>query len=331
MSIKLLKPSKLRKGSTIGLIAPSYPFPDEGPHDYYNWYLKGKKEIEDMGFFLKESKHLRSKKWWFAGTAEERVSDIHDMFADPEVDAIIAHDGGYSAIALLELLDYELINKNPKPLLGFSDITMLHLALYTQTGLVGFHTELLNYSLGRMWNVSQPQHKEYSRTLLSHALTSTESLGIIKPLTQWECWREGRAEGTLFGGALSLVSTLVGTPYFPKIEELKGAILFFEMDDAPTYRLQRCLYQLKYSGLLDGISGMIVGKLHNIKPTGWEGMDRPTPREVIMDVVKEYSFPVLGEVDFGHESINIPMPIGIKARIDAEKLEFEHLESAVNT
>ncbi len=331
MSIQLLKPSKLNKGDTIGLIAPSYPFPDEGPHDYYDWYLKGKKEIEDMGFHLKESKHLRSKKWWFAGTAEERASDIHDMFLDPEVKAIIAHDGGYSAIALLELLDYSLIKKNPKPLLGFSDITMLHLALYTQTGLGGFHTELLNYSLGRIWNVSQPQNKEYSRNLLLQALTSTESLGIIKPLTQWERWREGIAEGTLIGGALSLVSSLVGTPYFPKIEELKGAILFFEMDDAPTYRLQRCLYQLKYSGLLNVISGMIVGKLHNIMPTGWEGMERPTSKEVIMDVVKEYSFPVLGEVDFGHESINIPMPIGIKVKLNAGDLYFEHLESAVTS
>ena len=126
----ILKPLKLQKGDTFGIVAPSYPFPDKGSHDYYQWYLKGKNEVENMGFVLKESNNLHKKKWWFAGTAKERASDINDMFADSEVKAIIAHDGGYSAIAILEHLDYELIKNNPKPLLGFSDITNLHSALY---------------------------------------------------------------------------------------------------------------------------------------------------------------------------------------------------------
>ena len=101
------------------------------------------------------------------------------------------------------------------------------------------------------------------------------------------------------------------------------------MDDAKTYRLQRCLYQLKYAGIFDVISGMIIGKLHNIMPTGWVGMEQPTYKEVILDVLKDHNFPILAEVDFGHESINIPMPIGIKARIDTSALEFEQLEGAV--
>lgn len=328
-SNNLIKGSRLNKRDTIGVIAPSYPFPMEGKNDYYDWYLKGKNELESMGFLLKESKNLRKEKWWFAGTAEERAEDINSMFADPEVKAIIAHDGGYSAIATLEYLDYDLIKKNPKPLLGFSDITILHTAIYTKTAMVGFHTELLNYSLGRIWNVDKPEHKEYSKSLLQSALTSAKPLGEIKPLTQWTCWRSGTAEGKLFGGALSLVSALVGTSYFPKKDDLRGAVLFFEMDDAPTYRLQRCLYQLKYSGVLDVISGIIVGKLHNILPTGWEGMEHPTNKEVIMDVLRDYTFPILADVDFGHESINIPMLIGVNAKIDAERLYFEQTDAGV--
>jgi muramoyltetrapeptide carboxypeptidase len=282
-----------------------------------------------MGFKLKESKNLRKKKWWFAGTAQERADDINSMFADPEVKAIIAHDGGFSAIAILELLDYELIKKNLKPLLGFSDITNLHSALYTKTGLVGFHTELLNYSLGRIWNVAKPEHKEYSKKLLLQALTSTEPLGKIPAATTWECWREGVAEGRLFGGALTLLCSLIGTPYFPKPEEFKNTILFFEMDDGSTYRLERCLYQLKYAGILDNISGMIIGKLHNITPTGWEGMERPGLKEIVTETLKDFSFPILAEVDFGHESVNIPMLIGVKSKIDAGKLEFIQLEAGL--
>lgn len=324
-----IKGYRLQKDDTIGLIAPSFPFPEEGENDYFDWYLKGKAEIESMGFKLKESKNLRKSKWWFAGTAEERAEDINTMFADKDVKAIIAHDGGYSAIAILEHLDYELIKNNPKPLLGFSDITNLHSAIYTKTGMVGFHTELLNYSLGRIWNVAKPDHKEYSKNLLLKSLTETSPLGKITPLTDWEGWKEGKAEGTLFGGALSLLCLLIGTPYFPTNEELSGAILFWEMDDAKTYRLQRCLYQLKYAGIFDVISGMIIGKLHNIMPTGWDGMEQPTYKEVILDVLKDHNFPILAEVDFGHESVNIPMPIGIKARIDTKILEFEQLESLV--
>lgn len=325
----LLKPPKLNSGDTIGLIAPSFPFPDVGPHDYYDWYLKGKAEIESMGFKIKESKNLRKKKWWFAGTAAERADDINSMFADPEVKAIIAHDGGFSAIAILELLDYELIKQNPKPLLGFSDITNLHSALYTKTGLVGFHTELLNYSLGRIWNVAKPEHKEYSKKLLLHSLTNTKPLGIIPVATTWECWREGVAEGRLFGGALTLLCSLIGSKYFPKPEEFKNTILFFEMDDGPTYRLERCLYQLKYAGILDNISGMIIGKLHNITPTGWEGMERPGLKEIVTETLKDFSFPILAEVDFGHESVNIPMLIGVKSKINAGKLEFTQIEAGV--
>lgn len=327
--MNLLKPPKLERGDIIGLVAPSFPFPNDSSSEYYQWYLKGKEEIEKMGFRIKEGKNLKKVKWWYAGTTEERVSDINSMFADREVKAIIAHDGGNPAFTILEYLDYELIKRNPKPFIGFSDITNIHSALYTKTGSVGFHMGLLSYSLGWVWNFLKPENLEKEKELFYKVLASTDSLGLIKPVTQWECWREGQAEGRLFGGNLSALANLVSTQYFPEIKDLKNTILFWEIDNTQSYRIQRALYRLKYAGLFEAIKGMIIGKCPDIKRTAWEGFEEPSLKYLVMDVVGKYDFPVLGEVDFGHKAVNFPMPIGLQARMNANKLKLEIVESAV--
>lgn len=327
--INILKPPKLQKGDTIGIVATSFPYPTDEKNDYFLQYKQGIKELESLGFKTKEGKNLRKVKWWFAGTPEERASDINSMFADPEVKAIIVHEGGQSAIAILEYIDYEVVRMNPKPFIGFSDITNIHCALHTKVGLVGFHGALLTYSLGRVWKQFLPDKKEEAKKLLFNLLTSTSPLGRMQPLTKWECWRKGVARGKLFGGNLSMLSSLIGTEYFPKTEDLKGCILFWETDNTPSYRIEKGLYQLKYSGVLNTISGMLVGKLPGIKRTSWEGLEEPTPKEIILEVLKNYDFPIIGEVDFGHETVDIPMPIGLESRMDANNLEFEVLESAV--
>lgn len=325
----LLKPPKLSIGDCIGVVAPSFPFPTKIDSDYSRWYENGKKELEKMGFFVKEGKNLKKVKWWFAGTPEERAGDINSMFADQEVKAIIAHDGGQSAIAVIEHIDYDLVKNNPKPFLGFSDITNIHSALFTKINLVGFHMDLLSYGLGWVWNEIDPVNKEKGEKMFLDILTSTNGLGKITPLTKWECWREGSTDGILFGGNLSLLSSLVGTKFFPSIDRLKGSILFWEMDNTPSYRIERCLYQIKYTGVFDVVSGMLIGKLPDIKRTAWEGFEEPTPKQIIMESLKNYNFPVLAEVDFGHKTVNIPMPIGIKARMNAKELVLEFLEPAV--
>ncbi len=327
--MKLLKPPKLNKGDTIGIVVTSFPFPTDEKSDYYNQYKKGVAELKSLGFKAKEGKNLRKVKWWFAGTPEERADDINSMFADPEIKAIIVHDGGQSAIAVLEHLDYKLIKSNPKPFIGFSDITNVHSALFTRVGLVGFHGPLLTYGLGKMWEKHLPNKILDGKQQLFKVLTSTEPIGKVNPLTQWECWREGRVEGMLFGGNLSMLASLVGTKYFPKAEDLRGCIFFWEIDNTPSYRIEKGLYQLKYAGILDVISGMLVGKLPGIKKTAWEGLDEPTPKEIVMEVLKDYDFLIIGNMDFGHETVDLPMPIGLKSKVDADDLEFEILESAV--
>jgi muramoyltetrapeptide carboxypeptidase len=329
--IKTIKPPKLSKGDAIGVVDTSFPFPfpEDATNDYYLQYRKGVKELENMGFKTKEGKNLRKVKWWHAGTPEERAEDINLMYSDSEVKAIIVHDGGQSAIAVLEHIDYEQVKTHPKPLLGFSDITNIHIALYARTGLVGFHAALLTYSLGRVWEQYLPDKKEDGKKLLLNALTSIKPPGKMQPLTRWECWRKGQAAGMLFGGNLSMLSSLVGTRYFPSIEDLQGSILFWEIDNIPSYRMERDLYQLKYAGVFDTISGMIVGKLPDIGRTAWKGLEEPTPKEIVFEVLKGYNFPILGEVDFGHKTVDMPMPIGLRAKMDSQTLNFEILESAV--
>ncbi len=329
--IKPLKPPVLKKGDTIGIVATSFPLPiKDFPNDpYIQEYKNGIKELESMGFKVKEGKNIDKVKWWFAGTAQERAEDINDMFKDSEVKAIIVHEGGQSAIAVLEYLDYELIKKNPKPFIGFSDITNIHLAMFTKTGLVGFQGPLLTYSLGRVWEEYLPDKKEEGKNLLYHILTSNKPIENIKPLTRWETWRKGKAKGQLFGGNGSYLAALTGTHYFPKIDDLKGSILFWEVDNTSSYNIEKWLYQLKYSGLLNIISGMLIGKLPDIHRTAWKDLEEPTPKEIIMEVLKGTNFPIIGEFEFGHKTVNIPLPIGLNVEMNADNLTFKILEAAV--
>jgi muramoyltetrapeptide carboxypeptidase len=329
--ITINKPPKLQEGDTIGIVATSFPLPIKNfPNSpYINEYKNGILDLERLGFKIKQGKNLDKVKWWFAGSPQERAKDINDMYADPEVKAIIVHEGGQSAIAILEHIDYELVKKNPKPFIGFSDVTNIHIAQYTKTGLIGFQGPLLTYSLGRVWEEYLPNKKTQGLELFLDTLTSSKPLGKIIPLTKWECWREGQAEGVLFGGNIANFTTLLGTQYFPSIEELEGFIMFWEIDNVQSYRLEKELYQLKYAGVLDRLSGMIIGKLPGIKRTAWNDFEEPTPQEVIMEVLKDFTFPIMAEVDFGHETVAITMPIGIQAKMDAKNLHLEFLEAAV--
>lgn len=325
----IIKPPKLNIGDTIGIVATSFPFPTDLTSQYYREYLKAVQTLHDLGFNTKESNNLKKIKWWFAGTPQERADDINAMYADPEVKAIIVHDGGESAAAVLDYLDYDLIRNNPKPFIGFSDISSIHFAMFAQTGLIGLQGPLLTYSLGKIWNEYLPEKVTDGLDLFKEVLTSTAPIGKIKPLTKWENWRSGLATGMLFGGNLSRIASFVGTKYFPTLNDIRGSILFWEIDNTSAYRIETCLLQLKYAGILDVISGMLIGKLPDIKKTGWDGIEEPSLHELIMYVLKDTTFPILAEVDFGHKTVAIPMPIGINAQINCEKLELKFLESIV--
>lgn len=309
--VKIIKPSKLNTGDTIGIVASSLPVLPS----FRKNYQQGKEKILEMGFKIKEGETIGKTRWWMAGTPKMVAEDINSMFADKSVKAIMAQTGGYSASSILEYLDYELITCNPKPFIGMSDVTNFHMAFLTKCNQVGFHMDDVLH---------------FNKEFFLKFLTEDKPVGKIKPLTNWEQWREGQALGHLIGGNLHLLTNLIGTPYFPKLEVFEGAILFWEEVGEPLHNIARYLTHLKYAGVLEKISGMLIGKITYIKAMREKEIHVPDSKELILEILEDYDFPIMANMDFGHFTINIPMPNGIKVSFDTTKKELNFLESAVN-
>lgn len=311
--MKLLKSPSLHFGDTIGIVAPSFPLL---PASHANYEL-GKNVLRSMGFSIEEGRTIGLRRDWAAGTPQEQAEDINAMFADPSIKAIIAHQGGFAGMSVLDRIDYAAIQAHPKPFLGYSDITLYHLAFFTRCGLVGFHADMLTDGLGDTWLQVDENRRRYLTNLYQHILTSADPVGRIVPAGVWECWRPGRARGPLIGGCLKRVTALAATPFFPPPEAFNGAILFWEEIGRDVWDLSIDLNILKHRGILDRIGGMLIGKLTWIN-TSFQGTDYSPVRQVVLDVVGDYHFPILANVDFGHQIANIPLPIGVEAFLDAE-------------
>jgi len=323
--MKVLKPLKLHLGDTIGIVASSLPVLPE----FKDQYERGKKVIQDLGFKIKEGKTISKQRWWMAGTPKEVADDINSMFANKKVKAIMAQTGGYSAISVLEHLDYKLIAGNPKPFIGMSDATAYNLAFFTKVKMVGFHMDDVSFGFGRNIKEGQENWPRLDQEFFLKFLTKTEAPGVIKPISEWEEWKKGKARGHLIGGILEHTRILSGTEYFPKKEDFEGAVFFWEEVGVTLHHIATTLYKLKYLGIFDRISGMLIGKIKYIKPMREKEIVVPDVKEMILDILKDYDFPIMANLDFGHFTVNIPMPIGIKVSFDTSKKELNFLESAV--
>lgn len=293
-------------------------------------YERGKQVINDLGLKIKEGKTIGKVRRWAAGTPKEVAEDINSMFSDKNIKAIIAQTGGYSAISVLEYLDYDLISKNPKPFIGMSDVTNYHLAFFTKCNMVGFHMDDVTFGLGHKWKEGQENLAEFDKEAFRKFLMQDSAPGIIKPLTEWGERKEGAAKGKLLGGNLHILCHLIGTPYFPKLEDFDGTIFYWEEVGQSLYQISQSLYQLKYAGVLDRISGMLIGKIKYTKPMREEEIEVPSERELVLDILKDYKFPIMADLDFGHFTVNIPMPVGIEVSFDTAKKELNFLESSVD-
>ena len=242
-----LKPAPLGPNDTIGLVSPASIVGDDKQYD------EVVARIKQLGFNVKEGKHARAKYGYFAGTDKQRAEDLNAMFADPEVDAIMPFRGGWGANRILEFLDYKLIARQPKILVGYSDITSLLLAIYAKTGLITFHGPVaksiwtyltkgeFQKTLGnaQMHTLEHPTEDEYKQY---------GSLSTITP---------GKASGRIVGGNLTVLTAMIGSEYLP---DWNNKILFLEDVGEDVYRIDRMLTQLKLSGVLDQISGFIFGQ-----------------------------------------------------------------------
>lgn len=324
----IIKPVKLNIGDTIGIVAASLPVLSS----HREQFEAGKKLVQEIGFKIKEGKTIGPTKWWMAGNPKEVADDINSMFADKNVRAIITHTGGYSAISVIEHLDYELITHNPKPFIGMSDMTIYHLAIFAGTGMVGFHMDDISYGFGREIKAGMESWPKLNQEFFLKFLTENKPVGIIKQLTQWEEWKKGQTEGHLMGGILERISCLAGTKYFPDLSLWSGSILFWEEIGRDMSEIYQYLYQLKNMGIFERINGMLVGKIKYLKPLRQETREEivvPALQEMILEILKDYKFPIMANLDFGHHTVNIPMPVGIKVSFDTSKKQLNFLESAV--
>ncbi|MDP3684852.1 MAG: LD-carboxypeptidase [Ignavibacteria bacterium] len=312
--MKLQKPESLRNGDTIGIISPA-----SSPDDLSR-INKGVNYFERLGYQVEVGKNVGKYEGYLAGTDEERIEDLHDMFSNKNIRAIICVRGGYGSPRLLDKIDYQLIKKNPKIFVGYSDITALQLAFFTKANLVtfagpmvavDFHSEINRYTEEIFWRTITST-KKIEKVILPEG----ESLLPMK---------KGRAEGEIIGGNLSLILSLLGSPYIPK---LKDKILFLEDIDEAPYKVDRMLNQLTIAGILKKISGVLLGEFTDCVEKDAEKKTL-TLDEVFEKYLGELRIPVIKNFPHGHRKANHTIPFGIKTKVNADKGYVEFLESAV--
>ncbi|WP_223584659.1 LD-carboxypeptidase [Sphingobacterium sp. GVS05A] len=308
---------KLYPGHTIGLITPAGVLDDEES------IIIAREIFETLGFKVKEGKHIRSRYGNLAGTDQERIADIHDMFADKAVKAIVCIRGGSGTSRLLDRLDYQMIAQNPKILLGYSDITALILALYAKTGLVTFHgavgistwTKKLAEAFNTQFVANKPAVFENPKLKGDNIVQTKDRIATISP---------GVAEGVLLGGNMTVLTGLCGTTYLP---EFKDKILFIEEVDEDMERVDRMFCQLKNAGILAGIKGFVFGKCTNCKPSG--GYGSVTLDQLFNDYIKPLNVPAYSGAVIGHIAEQFILPVGAKVRMDASQGTITLLEAAL--
>ena len=320
----ILRPKALRAGDVVAVAALSGGL-DESEAEQFK---RGVEAIEGMGFEVRVSPlvDLSRQWWWAAAPPREVAEEFNRLLRDPEVRAIFALTGGRTTLTYLDLIDYAAVEADPKPVLGFSDISVLQLALHARTGLVSVQADLVTHGFG-YWHESDDSHRAKLADIYFRVLTSDSPAGVLPARSQWECWRPGRAQGPLIGGLLNRLVRLQATPYALSLDRFDGAILFWEEIGAMTSAVWNDLHVLRHAGVLDRIAGMVVGPTSTVE-IAEGGPD--TLREVVLEVVGERDIPVLGNVDIGHDPPNVPLPLGVRAEVDADGLTLSLLEAAVS-
>ncbi|HEX7616234.1 MAG TPA: LD-carboxypeptidase [Thermoanaerobaculia bacterium] len=317
-------PKALKKGGTVALIRPASPSFD------YKENEVAAEIVASLGFVPKLTENAGKKLGYLAGTDAERAADLNAAFADPKVDAVWCIGGGYGTSRILPVLDYETIRKNPKPFIGYSDITGTLNAIHRLTGLVTFHGPLADSTM------SEYSLKAFRRVLMDG---SAGRIAEPPPFVPHEgavdrenrVWKlaGGKAKGRLVGGNISVFSTLVGTPFEP---ELKGRILFLEEVGEDPYRIDRYLTQFLLTGKLAGLAGVALGKFSDCGPNPEHGnsiLGSWNWQEVCADRFGKLGIPVVAGLCFGHVRDKATLPLGVMAELDGDAGTLTLLEAAV--
>jgi len=314
---KTLYPKRLEKGQTIGLIAPGFAVSQE--------------KMTQMVFFLEQSgfKVFQTgrigQEGYFSNTDEQRALDVMEMFSNPNVDAILCARGGYGCTRILDLLDYKIIENNPKILLGFSDVTALIQGIYSKTGLIGFHGP-----------VGTTIENQYAQSCIQDLLMNLSEQTTIKPVnleeSQYQSISEyqrytiypGIAKGKLIGGSLTLITALIGTPY--EIDFTDCIVCIEDIEEKP-YRIDRMLTQLLGSKTFKAAAGIAFGVCAGCDTE--KNQNNFTLREVIENRISPLKIPAAYGLSFGHVPDNCTLPIGAQSVFNTTLFEITVTEPVV--
>ena len=313
-----LKARPLPKGGTIGVPAPASPYHNRSS------ILRGVEWWEKRGYKVKLADGIYERDAYIAGPAEQRARDITAMFADDEVDVVQTATGGYGSAQTIPHLDFDVIKANPKPFVGYSDITALHTVIRHHTDLVTF------YGPGLM-ETNHPETKKFTQERLLKALTTTKPLGEIPRKPDDDYIRPlgtGKVSGTMVGGCFWLLGQTIGTPW--QID-LAGKILFFEDVDAPPWYIDGLLTQMTQVGMLDEVIGVVVGELEKCD---WRETKPEWPQTLsIEDVLERYveplDVPAIYGLPIGHGKHLATIPLGVEVTLDADKRKLVIEEPAL--
>lgn len=305
----ILKPPPLRRGDTIGIVAPASNVKREDVE-------AGTARLREIGYEVVIGESIFEQELYFAGSPEARAHDLHRMFERTDVKAIVCARGGYGSNYLLPLIDLDVIRRSPKPVIGYSDLTSLLTWICDETGLVTFHGPMAAKDFAHEDGVDL---ESWFASLEGATSWSLNQMRTLVP---------GEAEGVLYGGCLSILVASLGTPY-----EIQtgGTILFLEDIGTKPYQVDRMLMQLKLAGKFDGVNGIVFGEMLDCVQPGGQNY---TLEDVIVRVLSDLGIPVTLGLPSGHvRANNITLPLGVSARLQANmnSATLNILEAAVCT
>ncbi len=305
----LVKPPALKKGDVVGILCPSSPPSDP------EMIERCVKALKSLGYRPRTGGNVANRNGFLAGSDADRLDDLHSMFRDPEVRAVFCVRGGYGLTRILNSMDFDLIQSQPKIFIGFSDVTALHCAVSRYSDLMTFHGPTL-----AEYFVEQGTDSDSVRFCLD--MLSGDCNGFsLKEYFPSSCpisYRKGKVEAPLVGGNLCVLTHLIGTRFQP---EVSGKILFFEEVHEVPYRLDRMLTQWLDTGFLDGVAGIAVGELHRCRdPLSGETEEyRQTAMEVFEERLSGLNIPIVFNLPFGHGKRNATLPVGGRAVLDGDQ------------
>ncbi|SCW54979.1 muramoyltetrapeptide carboxypeptidase [Sphingobium faniae] len=314
----LIKPPRLRPGDTVGLIEPA-----GFTNDAFDLDLV-KETIAAMGLKPKPAGHLAERYGYLAGKDADRAADVNALYADPDVRAIFAVRGGWGCARILPFLDFQTIRAHPKLLIGFSDITALHLAFAARAGFTTIHGPNASARWpGFSWDAFRAIAFDGATPTLVNPAGREDRL--VQRTGRIRTFRSGTASGRLLGGNLTVLAALMGTPWLP---DFTGAILFLEDTNEAPYRIDRMLTQLALGGVLGKLAGVVFGQCTGCAAEGpsYGGF---TLSEVLQQHLAPLGIPAFQGAQFGHVASQFSLPVGVNAQIDADAGSIRLLEPAV--